>query len=281
MAPLPPPSAPTPELSAELLDLIQRLRLTDLDQQQGLEPAVVERAHQLEGEIRATYDQLLNAGISLSDEQLESVAAGRLDVSSMVIALASALTLSASDGAALLGTSIGVAAIGSGLPTQAIERVQQVVRDEPWMAHALAIIKEFEGLELEAYVDAVGVVTIGWGTTLYNDGRPVKKGDRVTPEQADQLLRDQVLRDYAPGVFKALPLARDFTPQQQAALVSFTYNVGVEALNESTLRKRLLSGEDAALVIRQELPRWRFGDEGEVLAGLERRRAAEVRLFLG
>jgi lysozyme len=148
------------------------------------------------------------------------------------------------------------------------------------MAHALAIIKAFEGLELEAYVDAVGVVTIGWGTTLYNDGRPIQKGDRVTPHQAEQLLREQVLRDYAPGVFKALPLARAFTPQQQAALVSFTYNVGVEALNESTLRKRLLSGEDPAQVIRQELPRWRFGDQGEVLAGLERRRAAEVDLFL-
>jgi len=75
--------------------------------------------------------------------------------------LASTLTISASDGAALLGTSIGVAAIGGGLPSQAIERVQEVIKDEPWMAAALAIIQEFEGLELEAYVDAVGVVTIG------------------------------------------------------------------------------------------------------------------------
>jgi GH24 family phage-related lysozyme (muramidase) len=33
-------------------------------------------------------------------------------------------------------------------------------------------------------------------------------------------------------------------------------------------------------VIREELPRWRFGDEGQVLAGLERRRAAEINLFL-
>lgn len=284
MAPLPPSPNPASELSAELsadlLDLIERLQQTGTDQQRTLEPALLQRAQQLQGEISEAYGQLLSAGISLSDEQLESIAAGRLDVSSMVIALASALTISASDGAALLGTSVGVAAFSGGLPTQAIEQVQQVVRDEPWMAHALTIIKEFEGLELEAYVDAVGVITIGWGTTLYNDGRPVQQGDRITLQQAEQLLRQQVLRDYAPGVFKALPLARTFTPRQQAALISFTYNVGVEALNESTLRKRLLSGHDPVQVIREELPRWRFGDQGEVLAGLERRRAAEINLFL-
>ena len=284
MAPLPPSPNPASELSAELstdlLDLIERLQQTGTAQQRTLEPALLQRAQQLQGEISEAYGQLLSAGISLSDEQLESIAAGRLDVSSMVIALASALTISASDGAALLGTSVGVAAFSGGLPTQAIEQVQQVVRDEPWMAHALTIIKEFEGLELEAYVDAVGVITIGWGTTLYNDGRPVQQGDRITLQQAEQLLRQQVLRDYAPGVFKALPLARTFTPRQQAALISFTYNVGVEALNESTLRKRLLSGHDPVQVIREELPRWRFGDQGEVLAGLERRRVAEINLFL-
>jgi lysozyme len=240
----------------------------------------LQQAQQLRREISEAYGQLLSGDVSLSDEQLESIATGRLDVSSMVIALASALTISTGDGAALLGTSLGVAAYGGGLPTQAVEQVQVVVQEEPWMAQALTIIKAFEGLELDAYFDAVGVTTIGWGTTLYNDGRPVQTGDRITADQADQLLRQQVLRDYAPGVFKALPLAKSFTPRQQAALISFTYNVGVEALNESTLRKRLLSGEDPARVIREELPRWRFGDEGQVLAGLERRRAAEINLFL-
>jgi GH24 family phage-related lysozyme (muramidase) len=280
MAPLPPSLNPASELSAELRDLIQRLQQTGTDQQLTLEPALLQQAQQLRGEISEAYGQLLTGEVSLSDEQLESIAAGRLDVSSMVIALASALTISTGDGAALLGTSLGVAAYSGGLPTQAVEQVQVVVKEEPWMAQALTIIKEFEGLELDAYVDAVGVTTIGWGTTLYNDGRPVQTGDRITADQADQLLRQQVLRDYAPGVFKALPLAKTFTPRQQAALISFTYNVGVEALNESTLRKRLLSGEDPARVIREELPRWRFGDEGQVLAGLERRRAAEINLFL-
>lgn len=280
MVPLTSAASASTELSGELVALIQRIQQSGPDQKILLDDPVLQQAEALQGEISQAYRQLLSDGVSLSDDQLESIAAGRLDISTMLIALASTLTISASDGAALVGTSIGMAAMGSALPAQAIEHVQRIARDEPWMQHALAIIQEFEGLELEAYVDAVGVVTIGWGTTLYNDGRPVKLGDRVTPHQADQLLRAQVLRDYAPGVFNALPMAKSFTARQQAALVSFTYNVGVEALNQSTLRKRLLAGDDPALVIRQELPRWRFGDEGNVLAGLERRRAAEVSLFL-
>jgi len=275
-----PTSSATAELSTELVALIRQIQQSQSGRPCPLDADHQRRAEQLEPEIAEAYRQLLGDAVILSDEQLDSVAAGRLDVSTMLIALASTLTISASDGAAFLGTSLGVAAFSGGLSTQAVEQVQQVVREEPWMAHALTIIKEFEGLELDAYVDAVGVITIGWGTTLYNDGRPVQTGDRITADQADQLLRQQVLRDYAPGVFKALPLARTFTPRQQAALISFTYNVGVEALNESTLRKRLLSGEDPARVIREELPRWRFGDEGQVLAGLERRRAAEINLFL-
>lgn len=279
MVPMTPAASAYPEFSEELLALIQRIQASALGPQILLDSPVLQQAEALQGEISQAYRQLLSDGVPLSDDQLESIAAGRLDIPTMLIALASTLTISASDGAALVGTSIGIAAMGSALPTQAIERVQEVARDEPWMHHALAIIKEFEGLELEAYVDAVGVVTIGWGTTLYNDGRPVKLGDRVTPHQADQLLRAQVQRDYAPGMFNALPMARSFTARQQAALVSFTYNVGVEVLNQSTLRKRLIAGEDPALVIRQELPRWRLGDEGNILAGLERRRAAEVNLF--
>lgn len=277
MTPLPSTAA----WSAELLDLIQQIQGSGSDQPGVLAPDLRQRADQLQGEISEAFRQLDNRSTDLSDDQLESIAAGRLDASTMLVALASAFSIATSDGAALMGTSIGVAAISSGLPTQAIERVQEVVRDEPWMHPALSIIKAFEGLELEAYVDAVGVVTIGWSTTHYNDGRPVKMGDRVTPQQADQLLRQQVSREYAPGVFKALPIATSYSAEQQAALISFTYNVGVEALQQSTLRKRLLSGEDPALVISQELPRWRYGDQGEELAGLVRRRNAEIQLFLG
>lgn len=102
-------------------------------------------------------------------------------------------------------------------------------------------------------------------------------GDAITAERAEELLIGSILREYAPGVFTALPMAASMTPasmtpREQAALVSFTYNVGVEALKDSTR-------EAAEAVMRQELPRWCFGDACEQLAGLVRRRAAEVALF--
>jgi len=149
----------------------------------------------------------------------------------------------------------------------------------PWLNHALPLIRAFEGLALEAYLDPVGIATIGYGTIRYPDGHDVQLGDRISAERAEQLLQ-QALRDhYAPALFAALPRARRFSPHQQAALISFIYNLGVGALQSSTLRARLLAGEAPELVIREELPRWCRGD-GRVLPGLVRRRAAEVALFL-
>jgi len=179
----------------------------------------------------------------------------------------------------LLGTIAGMVGLSQATPVQAA--LQVTTPQQPaWMQPALSIIKEFEGLELAAYIDAVGIATIGWGTTMYPDGTPVKMGETVTSAKAESLLVNALLRDYAPGMFRALPMAKEFTSQQQAALISFTYNVGVQALEDSTLRKRLIAGEPASTVISQELPRWRYGDQGTTLAGLVRRRQAEIALFM-
>jgi len=113
-----------------------------------------------------------------------------------------------------------------------------------WQAHALPLIQQFEGLALEANRDPVGIPTIGYGTIRYADGSPVQLGDRISVERAEQLLREAVNERYAPAVFAAIPAARHYSPQQQAALISFTYNVGVAALQGSTLRRRLLAGGD-------------------------------------
>jgi len=148
-----------------------------------------------------------------------------------------------------------------------------------WITHALPLIRMFEGLAEQAYLDPVGIATIGYGTIRYPDGQAVQLGDRISAERAEQLLRQAVEEHYAPAVFQAIPAARRYSPAQQAALISFTYNVGIAALQNSRLRSRLLAGEDPQQVISQELPRWCRGD-GRVLPGLVRRRAAEVTLFV-
>ena len=149
---------------------------------------------------------------------------------------------------------------------------------QPWLLPALAIIKEFEGCQLQAYRCAAGVWTIGWGATSLN-GRPVRKGDTITQQAADALLQADVER-FGRELLGLLPMAATWPGHRTAALISWAYNVGINAAKDSTLRRRLLAGDDPAAVIREELPRWdKAGDQ--VLAGLARRRAAEVALFIG
>jgi GH24 family phage-related lysozyme (muramidase) len=149
---------------------------------------------------------------------------------------------------------------------------------DAWLAPALKIIREFEGCHLSAYRCPAGVWTIGWGSTTIN-GKAVREGDTITQAQADEQLTADAQRFHG-AIVRAIPMAATLRPEQQAALVSWTYNVGVGAMQDSTLRRRLLAGDNPNTVAGEELPRWDKAD-GKPLAGLTRRRAAEVRLFTG
>ena len=151
-----------------------------------------------------------------------------------------------------------------------------------WLAPARAIVQQFEGCELTAYPDpGTGGEpwTIGWGATRIM-GRAVRPGETITQGQADAQL-EQDLRRFHASMATVLPIARSWSANRQAALVSFAFNTGIGALEGSTLRKRLLAKEDPDLVVSEELPRWTKGGGGTELAGLVRRRAAEVALFGG
>jgi lysozyme len=137
-------------------------------------------------------------------------------------------------------------------------------------AAGLKLIKEFEGLRLTAYVCPAGVLTIGYGST----GSHVMPGKSITRAQADALLLKDLAR-FEAGVSELI--TKPLTQAQFDALVSFAFNLGCGALEESTLRRRLNGGEDANTVIAQELPKW-VKAGGATLPGLVRRRAAEVEL---
>ncbi len=103
--------------------------------------------------------------------------------------------------------------------------------------NGIAIIKNFEGLVLHAYKDIGGVWTIGYGSTRYQNGAAIKPGDKLSNEaQANSLLLN-TLNQYETAVnsYVLVPL----TQNQYDALVSFTYNLGTNALLHSTLLKKL------------------------------------------
>lgn len=134
------------------------------------------------------------------------------------------------------------------------------------------LIKLFEGLRFDAYYDAVGVLTIGYGHT----GPDVKINSRVNSPQAEALLK-QDLAKFEEAVERLVKVP--LNQFQFDALVSFCFNIGINAFNESTLLRRLNAKEDPCIVAKEELPRWNKGDGGKELAGLTRRRSSEVELF--
>ena len=134
----------------------------------------------------------------------------------------------------------------------------------------IALIKEYEGCRLKAYQDAVGVWTIGYGHT-----KNVNKGDRVTQEGAEELLRTD-LRIYEEAVNRKVLVK--LKQHQFDALVSFTYNLGIGALSRSTLLKKLNKSDfDGAA---NEFLKWNKAG-GRVLRGLVRRRNSEADMFRG
>ena len=140
----------------------------------------------------------------------------------------------------------------------------------------LELIKEFEGCKLEAYKCPAGVWTIGVGSTLYEDGSKVQKGDYLESEDEAMDLLALTLGKYEQSVAKNVHVP--LTQNEFDALVSFTYNVGGANLASSTLLKLLNSGESKSIVAK-EFHKWNKAG-GKELAGLTRRRQAEARLFL-
>jgi lysozyme len=132
----------------------------------------------------------------------------------------------------------------------------------------IELIKEHEGLHLTAYLCPAGVPSIGWGHT-----RTAKMGQRITLEQAQKLLADDLaMAEGCVHRHVTAPLHQN----QFDALVSFVFNVGCGALQRSTLLRHLNANRHD--LAAKELTRWNRGG-GRVLAGLVRRREAEQNLF--
>jgi len=138
---------------------------------------------------------------------------------------------------------------------------------------AIAMIKKFEGCELTAYRDPIGVWTVGYGTT--SAVTPVGPGLVITQEQADSYLEDMVDK-IADQIHRIVQVT--ITNNQLCALIDFAYNLGIGALYHSTLLAELNRGARDIVVAEQFLLWVHAG--GTILPGLVTRRKAESALFL-
>lgn len=93
------------------------------------------------------------------------------------------------------------------------------------LAMAVNLIKGFEGVETEAYLDPVGVPTICSGLTRYPNGAPVRMGDVCNEVVCERYLEDMLRHEYIPPLYK-IPGWNGFGPQRQAVLISFAWNLG-------------------------------------------------------
>ena len=144
-----------------------------------------------------------------------------------------------------------------------------VIRPVP--PQAVEFIRAHEGCRLTAYLDSVGVPTVGYGHT----GPDVHLGATITQEQADDYLR-QNLATAARRLESAVGEAciAELTANQYAAMVSFTFNVGIDP--KWQICKCLKAGNFD--VVPSEMMRF-VNAGGKKLAGLVNRRADEVKLW--
>lgn len=155
------------------------------------------------------------------------------------------------------------------------------------------LIKSFEGIpdgdpstvNIDPYLDPVGIWTIGWGHAIRYQGRFLRgEADRattaalypggLTEPQAERLLAADLV-DAGRDVLAAVAVPLD--DNEYAALVSFTFNLGAANLRSSTLL-RLLNRNDR-LGAADQFGRWILAS-GKPFPGLVRRRQAERELFL-
>lgn len=132
-----------------------------------------------------------------------------------------------------------------------------------------SLIEKYEGYKAEPYLCPAGKATIGFGTTFYEDGTPVKLSDKpISIARARELVKwycenkIQYPRD-------------DLNENQKSALCSLIYNIGQGAFNRSKCKKAIEAGDWQTAYKEWD---WVTAN-GRIMPGLVLRRQEEKRLF--
>jgi lysozyme len=138
------------------------------------------------------------------------------------------------------------------------------------------LICDFEGFRATPYLCSAAVPTIGYGNTFYPDGTKVKMTDKaISREYAFEIFR-YICDKFENDVKKLINCK--LNNNQLAALLSFTYNVGVGNFKNSTLLKKVNANPNDP-TIKDEFMRWTKAG-GKEISGLVIRRKKESEVYL-
>ena len=130
------------------------------------------------------------------------------------------------------------------------------------------LIKDSEGFKAEAYKCPAGKWTIGYGSTFYQDKTPVKEGDTITRDKAEELLY------WYCNTQVKYPNAK-LSDNQKSALCSLIYNIGKSAFDKSKCKKAIERSDWQTAYNEWDWIR----ANGKLMPGLVIRRQKEKRLF--
>jgi len=141
--------------------------------------------------------------------------------------------------------------------------------------NAIDLVTTFEGFYAKPYLCPAGVPTIGYGSTVYPDGRKVKLSDPpISRDTAIFYMKHELERNYN-SVAMMCPVLLS-NEMWMGAILDFVFNLGAGRLQQSTLRRKINAKEWGS--VPGELNKWVYTG-GKKLKGLVLRRAAEAQYF--
>ncbi len=139
------------------------------------------------------------------------------------------------------------------------------------------IIINYEGYNEKAFPDPVtggAPYTIGFGTQYYPDGEPVERGQLCTYKKAKEYLLHEIEK-INKLLTKEIP---DLDECMKEALVSFIHSIGWEPFLYSDILDTIEESKWDS--IAEEMYRWVFDQDYQVISNLIHRRRDEINLFL-
>lgn len=125
-------------------------------------------------------------------------------------------------------------------------------------AVALVALFVFEGYTSKAVIPTKGdVPTVGFGSTINPDGEKVEMGDTVDPVTAAVNALSHIQRDEE--LFKRSLPGVELSQAEYDIYIDWVYQYGIANWNESTIRKRLLTGDHAGAC--DALLMWRYAGD--------------------